>query len=259
MGRPGGRRHADLLRASKAAARPVSRRCPSSSRRRASRGGRCSCRRACTSSARGRRIARARATPPTKPRSSSPARCHCRDRRPALRRRSTARTSRSAGSGRRSAARRPLAARARLGGRAPAIAACLRVAPDVTTVGGDLAAGEYFARVRGVNGAGPGPASNEARFRVGEVPACDAPEAPVLLPATINGASRHAVVARAAERRDRQLSPARRVDRRRQRSGDARRRPGDLVCGAGAAGALSRHGARDQRPAARARRRTRSR
>ena len=61
------------------------------------------------------------------------------------------------------------------------------VASEVTAVGADLAAGEYFARVRGVNGAGPGPASNEARFRVGEVPACDAPEAPVLLPATING------------------------------------------------------------------------
>ena len=57
----------------------------------------------------------------------------------------------------------------------------------MTSVSGDLAAGEYFARVRGVNGAGPGPASNEASFRVGEVPACDAPQAPLLLPATVVG------------------------------------------------------------------------
>ena len=41
--------------------------------------------------------------------------------------------------------------------------------------------------MRGLNGAGPGQASNEARFRVGEVPACDAPRPPVLLPATVIG------------------------------------------------------------------------
>lgn len=51
-----------------------------------------------------------------------------------------------------------------------------------------LEPGEYFARVRGRNRAGDGPASNETRIRVGPVPACDAPDPPVLLPATINGA-----------------------------------------------------------------------
>ena len=55
----------------------------------------------------------------------------------------------------------------------------------VTSVSGALPAGEYFARVRGINSAGPGQPSNEVRFRVGDVPACDAPQAPVLLPATV--------------------------------------------------------------------------
>ena len=61
------------------------------------------------------------------------------------------------------------------------------VPPDITSVGGPLPAGEYFARVRGLNSVGPGQASNEARFRVGAVPACDAPQPPVLLPATVTG------------------------------------------------------------------------
>ena len=55
----------------------------------------------------------------------------------------------------------------------------------VTSVSGPLPASEYFARVRGINAAGPGEPSNEVHFRVGDVPACDAPQAPVLLPATV--------------------------------------------------------------------------
>ena len=111
------------------------------------------------------------------------------------------------------------------------------VPPDVTSVGGPLAAGEYFARVRGLNGAGPGPASNEARFRVGDVPACDAPQPPVLLPATVDRPHRHARRgARRATWRSATIacSSAR---RRRQRSRDARRRARDLVRRARAAGA----------------------
>ena len=57
------------------------------------------------------------------------------------------------------------------------------------SVSGALAPGDYFARVRGINAAGQGPASNEARFRVGDVSACDLPDPPVLLPATVSGSS----------------------------------------------------------------------
>ena len=57
----------------------------------------------------------------------------------------------------------------------------------VTSATGEPGAGEYFARVRGVNAAGVGPVSNETSFRVGDVPACDAPRAPLLLPATVVG------------------------------------------------------------------------
>ena len=59
----------------------------------------------------------------------------------------------------------------------------------ITSASADLAAGEYFARVRGVHALGAGPASNETSFRVGDVPACDAPPAPLLLPATVVGRS----------------------------------------------------------------------
>jgi uncharacterized repeat protein (TIGR01451 family) len=55
----------------------------------------------------------------------------------------------------------------------------------ITTGSGVLAPGEYAARIRGLNAAGAGQASNEVRFRVGDVPACDPLRAPVLLPATV--------------------------------------------------------------------------
>lgn len=59
--------------------------------------------------------------------------------------------------------------------------------PTVTAVSADVPPGEYFARVRGVNGTLAGLPSNETSFRVGDLPACDAPLAPVLLPATVVG------------------------------------------------------------------------
>ena len=64
-----------------------------------------------------------------------------------------------------------------------------RVPATVLSVSGDLPRGEYVALVRGENGAGPGPASNEPRFTV-DLPSgggCDAPDAPVLLPAAVVG------------------------------------------------------------------------
>ena len=57
--------------------------------------------------------------------------------------------------------------------------------PGVTLVASTLDAGEYWLRVRGVNAAGEGRPSNEVQLRVGALPACVMPEAPVLLPATI--------------------------------------------------------------------------
>ena len=117
---------------------------------------------------------------------SSRARCRSPDRRRDSPRSSTGCTSCSVGSGQRAAAH-PRAGSSSWAPRRGERSRRVRVPPDVTSVGGPLPAGEYFARVRGVNGAGVGPASNEARFRVGDVPACDAPRPPVLLPATVIG------------------------------------------------------------------------
>lgn len=59
------------------------------------------------------------------------------------------------------------------------------VPSQLTIVSGSLDAGEYLLRVRGVNAAGEGPPSNEVRVHVGGIPACEVPEPPVLLPATV--------------------------------------------------------------------------
>ena len=64
----------------------------------------------------------------------------------------------------------------------------LALASGATGVSGPLNAGEYFARTRALNFAGPGQPSNEVRFLVGAPPACTAPPPPVvLLPATVTG------------------------------------------------------------------------
>jgi uncharacterized repeat protein (TIGR01451 family) len=61
----------------------------------------------------------------------------------------------------------------------------VHVGPGTTTARGALPPGDYFVRVRGVNAAGQGPASQEVRVQLGARPSCEVPEAPVLLPAAV--------------------------------------------------------------------------
>ena len=64
----------------------------------------------------------------------------------------------------------------------------VRIPPGVLQVSDVLADGFYVARIRAVNAAGEGPASNDVTFRVGvRGSACEVPDAPVLLPATVAG------------------------------------------------------------------------
>lgn len=59
------------------------------------------------------------------------------------------------------------------------------VPTPITSLAAPAASGDYFVRVRGLNAAVEGPASNEVRLQVGTPSVCATPEAPVLLPATI--------------------------------------------------------------------------
>ena len=63
----------------------------------------------------------------------------------------------------------------------------LQVPANMLAVQGAIPQGQYFARVRGINHTGSGPASNEASFVVGAVAPCalGIADPPVLLPATV--------------------------------------------------------------------------
>ena len=63
----------------------------------------------------------------------------------------------------------------------------LQVPANMLAVQGAIPQGQYFARVRGINHTGNGPASNEASFVVGAVAPCalGIADPPVLLPATV--------------------------------------------------------------------------